>query len=85
MKTLSLLKLHTVSCDSGNLVIIDPCYLKNSDNVDSLIDCGLATSINTEIGIMSVSVFAGQLYVGNGYRQLSNSIDQIKIILLEQK
>jgi len=34
---------------------------------------------------MSVSVFAGQLYVGNGYRQLSNSIDQIKIILLEQK
>ena len=36
-------------------------------------------------GIMSVSVFAGQLYVGNGYRQLSNSIDQIKIILLEQK
>jgi hypothetical protein len=32
-----------------------------------------------------VSVFAGQLYVGNGYRQLSNSIDQIKIILLEQK
>ena len=36
-------------------------------------------------GIMSESVFAGQLYVGNGYRQLSNSIDQIKIILLEQK
>ena len=36
-------------------------------------------------GIMSVSVFVGQLYVGNGYRQLSNSIDQIKIILLEQK
>ena len=50
MKTLSLLKLHTVSCDSGNLVIIDPCYLKNSDSVNSLIDCGLATSINTEIG-----------------------------------
>ena len=36
-------------------------------------------------GIMSVSVFAGQLYVGNGYRELSNSIDQIKTILLEQK
>ena len=35
--------------------------------------------------IMSVSVFAGQLYVGNGYRQLSNSVDQIKTILLEQK
>ena len=50
MKTLSLLKLHTVSCDSGNLVIIDPCYLKNSDDINSLINCGLATSINTEIG-----------------------------------
>jgi len=36
-------------------------------------------------GIMAVSVVAGQLYVGNGYRQLSNSIDQIKIILLERK
>ena len=36
-------------------------------------------------GIMSVSVFAGQIYVGNGYRELSNSIDQIKTILLKQK
>ena len=43
-------EMASVSCDSGNLVIIDPCYLKNSDNVNSLIDCGLATSINTEIG-----------------------------------
>ena len=50
MNTLSFLKRPVVSCDSGNLVIIDPCYLKNSDNVDSLIDCGLATSINTEVG-----------------------------------
>ena len=50
MNTLSFLKRPIVSCDSGNLVIIDPCYLKNSDNVNSLIDCGLATSINTEIG-----------------------------------
>ena len=50
MKTLSLLKLHTVSCDSGNLVIIDPCYLKNSKNIDSLINRGFATNINTEIG-----------------------------------
>ena len=50
MKTIYLLKLHTVSCDSGNLVIIDPCYLKNSDDINSLINCGLATSINTEIG-----------------------------------
>ena len=50
MKTLSLLKLHTVSCDSGNLVIVDPCYLKNSKNIDSLIDRGFATNINTEIG-----------------------------------
>ena len=50
MKTLSLLKLHTVSCDSGNLVIIDPCYLKNSKNIDNLIDRGFATNINTEIG-----------------------------------
>ena len=36
-------------------------------------------------GIMSVSVFAGQLYVGNGYRQLSKSKDQINIIRVEQK
>ena len=50
MNTLSFLKRPVISCDSGNLVIIDPCYLKNSDNVNSLIDCGLATSINTEIG-----------------------------------
>ena len=50
MNTLSFLKRPVVSCDSGNLVIIDPCYLKNSDNVESLIDCGLATSINTEVG-----------------------------------
>ena len=50
MKTLSLLKLHTVSCDSGNLVIVDPCYLKNSKNIDNLIDRGFATNINTEIG-----------------------------------
>ena len=50
MNTLSFLKRPVISCDSGNLVIIDPCYLKSSDNVDSLIDCGLATSINTEVG-----------------------------------
>ena len=50
MKSLSFLSLPTVSCDSGNLIIVDPCYLKNSDNVDSLVDRGLATSINTEIG-----------------------------------
>ena len=50
MNTLSFLKRPVISCDSGNLVIIDPCYVKSSDNVDSLIDCGLATSINTEIG-----------------------------------
>ena len=50
MKTLSLLKLHTVSCDSGNLVIIDPCYVKDQENINSIIDCGLATCINTEIG-----------------------------------
>ena len=50
MKPLSFLSLPTVSCDSGNLVIVDPCYLKSSDNVNSLIDCGLATSINTEVG-----------------------------------
>ena len=50
MKTLSFLSLPTVSCDSGNLVIVDPCYLKNSKNIDSLIDCGFATNINTEIG-----------------------------------
>jgi hypothetical protein len=36
-------------------------------------------------GIMSMSVFIGQIYVGNGYRELSNSIDQIKTILLKQK
>ena len=50
MKTLSLLKLHTVSCDSGNLVIVDPCYVKDQENINSIIDCGLATCINTEIG-----------------------------------
>ncbi len=50
MKTLSFLSLPTVSCDSGNLVIVDPCYLKNSKNIDSLIDRGFATNINTEIG-----------------------------------
>ena len=50
MKTLSFLSLPTVSCDSGNLVIVDPCYLKNSNNIDSLIDRGFATNINTEIG-----------------------------------
>ena len=50
MNTLSFLKRPVVSCDSGNLVIIDPCYLKNSDDINSLINCGLATSINTEIG-----------------------------------
>ena len=50
MKTLSFLSLTTVSCDSGNLVIVDPCYLKNSKNIDSLIDRGFATNINTEIG-----------------------------------
>ena len=50
MKSLSFLSLPTVSCDSGNLIIVDPCYLKNSDNVNSLVDRGLATSINTEIG-----------------------------------
>ena len=50
MKTLSFLSLPTVSCDSGNLVIVDPCYLKNSKNIDSLIDRGFATCINTEIG-----------------------------------
>ena len=50
MKTLSFLSLPTVSCDSGNLIIVDPCYLKNSKNIDSLIDRGFATNINTEIG-----------------------------------
>ena len=50
MKTLSFLSLPTVSCDSGNLVIGDPCYLKNSKNIDSLINRGFATNINTEIG-----------------------------------
>ena len=50
MKTLSFLSLPTVSCDSGNLVIVDPCYLKNSKNNDNLIDRGFATNINTEIG-----------------------------------
>ena len=50
MKTLSFLSLPTVSCDSGNLVIVDPCYLKNSKNIDNLIDRGFATNINTEIG-----------------------------------
>tara|TARA_B100000925_G_scaffold236698_1_gene185436 strand:- start:1304 stop:1528 length:225 start_codon:yes stop_codon:yes gene_type:complete len=50
MKSLSFLSLPTVSCDSGNLVIVDPCYLKNSKNIDSLIDRGFATNINTEIG-----------------------------------
>ena len=50
MKTLSFLSLPKVSCDSGNLVIVDPCYLKNSKNIDSLIDRGFATNINTEIG-----------------------------------
>ena len=50
MKTLAFLSLPTVSCDSGNLVIVDPCYLKNSKNIDSLIDRGFATHINTEIG-----------------------------------
>ncbi len=50
MKTLSFLSLPTVSCDSGNLVIVDPCYLKNSKNIDSLINRGFATNINTEIG-----------------------------------
>ena len=48
--SLSFLSLPTVSCDSGNLVIVDPCYLKNSKNIDSLIDRGFATNINTEIG-----------------------------------
>ncbi len=28
-------------------------------------------------GIMAVSVVAGQLYVGRGYRQLSNSMEKI--------
>ena len=50
MNTLSFLKRPIVSCDSGNLVIVDPCYLKNSKNIDSLIDRGFATNINTEIG-----------------------------------
>ena len=50
MKTLSFLSLPTVSCDSGNLVIVDPCYLKNSKNIDKIIDRGFATNINTEIG-----------------------------------
>ena len=50
MKSLSFLSLPTVSCDSGNLVIVDPCYLKNSKNIDNLIDRGFATNINTEIG-----------------------------------
>jgi len=50
MKTLSFLSLPTVSCDSGNLVIVDPCYLKNSKNIDNLINRGFATNINTEIG-----------------------------------
>jgi len=50
MKSLSFLSLPTVSCDSGNLVIVDPCYLKNSKNIDSLINRGFATNINTEIG-----------------------------------
>jgi len=50
MKTLAFLSLPTVSCDSGNLVIVDPCYLKNSKNIDNLIDRGFATNINTEIG-----------------------------------
>ena len=50
MKSLSFLSLSTVSCDSGNLVIVDPCYLKNSKNINSLIDRGFATHINTEIG-----------------------------------
>ena len=50
MKSLSFLSLSTVSCDSGNLVIVDPCYLKNSKNIDNLIDRGFATNINTEIG-----------------------------------
>ena len=50
MKTLSFLSLPTVSCDSGNLVIVDPCYLKNSKNIDNLIDRGFATNINTELG-----------------------------------
>ena len=50
MNTLSFLKRPVISCDSGNLVIIDPCYIKNSDIVISLIDRGFATNINTEIG-----------------------------------
>jgi len=50
MNTLSFLKRPTVSCDSGNLVIIDPCYVKDQENINSIIDCGLATNINTEIG-----------------------------------
>ena len=50
MNTLSFLKRPIVSCDSGNLVIIDPCYVKDQENINSIIDCGLPTSINTEIG-----------------------------------
>ena len=50
MNTLSFLKRPVISCDSGNLVIIDPCYVKDQENINSIIDCGLATCINTEIG-----------------------------------
>ena len=71
MKTLSFLSLPTVSCDSGNLVIIDPCYVKDQENINSIIDCGLATCINTEIGDGEFSI--------EKKRDLQGRLKQIRI------
>ena len=50
MKTLSLAKLSTISCDSGRLIITDPSYINSSKNINDLISTKLAYCFSTEIG-----------------------------------
>ena len=50
MKTLSLAKLSTISCDSGRLIITDPSYINSSKNINDLISSKLAYCFSTEIG-----------------------------------
>ena len=50
MKSLSLVKSSTISCDSGRIIITDPSYINNSKNIDDLISTNLAYCFSTEIG-----------------------------------
>ena len=43
-------KINSVSCDSGSICIVDPCYLENLSSAIGRSSVSFGASFNTEVG-----------------------------------